>query len=96
MSDHIIHDHNDSGIDRQVFLKSMAGAGTGAFCVFKGGVLKSFSLRQLGHDRQFHEGRAELCPDQRQPCRFQPTDKSVCHRQLAHLADARTNNPRSK
>jgi len=56
MSDHIIHDHNDSGIDCQVFLKSMAGAGTGAFCVLKDGVLKSFSLRQLGHDASSTKG----------------------------------------
>ena len=94
MSDHIIHDHNDAGIDRQAFLKSMAGAGTGAFCVLKGGVLKAFSPETIRHDAR-SEGRAELCPAQRQPCRFQPTDKSGCHRLLAQLAHARTNNPRS-
>jgi Icc protein len=47
MSDYIIHDHNDDGIDRRGFLKCMAWAGTGAFCVLKGGVLKSFALNQV-------------------------------------------------
>ena len=56
MLDHVIHDHNDSGIDRQVFLKSMAGAGIGAFCVLKGGILKFFSLRQLGRDASSTKG----------------------------------------
>ena len=37
--DHILHDHNHDGIDRRGFLKCMAWAGTGAFCVIKGGVL---------------------------------------------------------
>ncbi len=51
MSDYIIHDHNDDGIDRRGFLKCMAWAGTGAFCVLKGGILKSFALNQLDrHD----------------------------------------------
>jgi Icc protein len=47
MADHIIHDHNDDGIDRRGFLKCMAWAGAGAFCVLQGGVLKSFALSQL-------------------------------------------------
>jgi Icc protein len=47
MSDYIIHDHNDDGIDRRGFLKCMAWAGTGAFCVLKGGILKSFALNQV-------------------------------------------------
>jgi len=51
MSDYIIHDHNDDGIDRRGFLKCMAWAGTGAFCVLQGGVLKSFALGQLDHAR---------------------------------------------
>ena len=51
MSDNIILDHNDDGIDRRGFLKCMAWAGTGAFCVFKGGILKSFALSEVGrHD----------------------------------------------
>jgi 3',5'-cyclic-AMP phosphodiesterase len=42
--DEILHDHNHDGIDRRGFLKCMAWAGTGAFCVISGGVLKSYSL----------------------------------------------------
>ena len=51
MPEYILHDHNPDGIDRRGFLKCMAWAGTGAFCVLKGGVLKSFALGQLGHQR---------------------------------------------
>jgi Icc protein len=50
--DVIVHDHNNDGIDRRGFLKCMAWAGTGAFCVIDGGVLKSYSmsrLPKLGH-----------------------------------------------
>ncbi|HTV66117.1 MAG TPA: sigma factor-like helix-turn-helix DNA-binding protein [Bryocella sp.] len=36
--------HNYDGIDRRGFLTCMAWAGTGAFCVMKGGVLHSYSL----------------------------------------------------
>jgi 3',5'-cyclic AMP phosphodiesterase CpdA len=42
--DQILHDHNHDGIDRRGFLKCMAWAGTGAFCVMRGGVLNSYSL----------------------------------------------------
>ena len=56
MSDHIIHHHNDADIDRQAFLKSMAGAGTGAFCVLKGGVLKAFSPETSRHDASSTKG----------------------------------------
>src|SRR5712692_7815701 len=45
--DEILHDHNYDGIDRRGFLKCMAWAGTGAFCVMQGGVLKSYSLSRL-------------------------------------------------
>jgi 3',5'-cyclic AMP phosphodiesterase CpdA len=45
--DKIRHDHNNDGIDRRGFLKCMAWAGTGAFCVIQGGVLKSYSLSRL-------------------------------------------------
>ena len=45
--DEIRHDHNHDGIDRRGFLKCMAWAGTGAFCVIRGGVLKSYSLSRL-------------------------------------------------
>ena len=44
----ILHDHNGDGIDRRGFLECMAWAGTGAFCVMQGGVLKSFSMSRLG------------------------------------------------
>src|SRR5882724_5280557 len=43
----IEHDHNHDGIDRRGFLKCMAWAGTGAFCVIQGGILKSYSLSRL-------------------------------------------------
>jgi hypothetical protein len=56
MSDNIIHDHNDADIDRQAFLKSMAGARTGAFCVLKGGVLKAFSPATIRHDASSTKG----------------------------------------
>ena len=56
VSDEILHDHNHDGIDRRGFLKCMAWAGTGAFCVIKGGVLKSYSLSGLpfigGHEHK--------------------------------------------
>src|SRR5271168_188428 len=45
--DELLHDHNDDGVDRRGFLKCMAWAGTGAFCVMQGGVLKSFSLSRV-------------------------------------------------
>ena len=45
----ILHDHNHDGIDRRGFLKCMAWAGTGAFCVMQGGVLKSYSMSQMGN-----------------------------------------------
>jgi 3',5'-cyclic-AMP phosphodiesterase len=45
--DEILHDHNYDGIDRRGFLKCMAWAGTGAFCVMQGGVLKSYSMSRM-------------------------------------------------
>jgi len=45
--DEILHDHNHDGIDRRGFLKCMAWAGTGTFCLMQGGVLKSYSLSRL-------------------------------------------------
>src|SRR5262244_1662795 len=45
--DEILFDHNHDGIDRRGFLKCMAWAGTGAFCVIQGGVLKSYSLSRI-------------------------------------------------
>jgi 3',5'-cyclic-AMP phosphodiesterase len=47
MAEYIIHDPSEDGVDRRGFLKCMAWAGTGAFCVLQGGVLKSFSLSRL-------------------------------------------------
>src|SRR5881227_1222046 len=45
--DELLHDHNRNGIDRRGFLKCMAWAGTGAFCVIQGGVLKSYALSRM-------------------------------------------------
>src|SRR6201998_142434 len=45
--DELLHDHNHDGVDRRGFLKCMAWAGTGAFCVMKGGVLNSYSLSRV-------------------------------------------------
>ncbi len=56
MSDQILHDHNHDGIDRRGFLKCMAWAGTGAFCVINGGVLNSYSLSELPNSRPEHKG----------------------------------------
>src|SRR5215471_18760301 len=46
--DVIQYDHNHDGIDRRGFLKCMAWAGAGAYCVMQGGVMKSFALGGLG------------------------------------------------
>src|SRR5262249_69673 len=52
----IEHDHNNDGIDRRGFLKCMAWAGTGALCLIKGGVLKSYALgSQLGSEMKSHK-----------------------------------------
>jgi 3',5'-cyclic-AMP phosphodiesterase len=45
--DELLHDHNNDGVNRRGFLKCMAWAGTGSFCVMQGGVLKSYSLSRL-------------------------------------------------
>src|SRR6202049_5173538 len=45
--DEILYDHNHDGIDRRGFLKCMAWAGTGTFCVIKGGVLNSYGLSRI-------------------------------------------------
>jgi 3',5'-cyclic-AMP phosphodiesterase len=44
MSKYIEKNLDADGVDRRGFLKCMAWAGTGAFCVVQGGVLKSFAL----------------------------------------------------
>ncbi len=82
--DEILHDHNNDGIDRRGFLKCMAWAGTGAFCVMQGGVLKSYSMSRLSGDEPGeHEGRVELRADQRQPHGFQQAGESGCCGDLA-------------
>jgi Icc protein len=45
--DKILFDHHHDGVDRRGFLKCMAWAGTGTFCVLKGGVLSSYSLNRV-------------------------------------------------
>lgn len=47
VKEQLVDQHNDDGIDRRGFLKCMAWAGTGAFCVIKGGVLNSYSLGRV-------------------------------------------------
>jgi Icc protein len=47
MTDTILHDHNDDGVDRRGFLKCMAWAGTGMLWAVNGGVLSSVSLSSL-------------------------------------------------
>jgi Icc protein len=59
VTDQILHDHNHDGIDRRGFLKCMAWAGTGAFCVIKGGVLSSYSLGRLSEFEK-HAAKGEL------------------------------------
>src|SRR5260370_4400080 len=43
----VLREYNHDGIDRRGLLKCMGWAGTGAFCVMRGGVLKSYSLSRL-------------------------------------------------
>ncbi len=50
MAKYIVKDHSNDGIDRRGFLKCMAWAGTGAFFVIQGGVLKSFALGKKSLD----------------------------------------------
>ncbi len=44
----ITQDKEHDSVDRRKFLKCMAWAGTGALCVVSGGVLKSYSLSEMG------------------------------------------------
>ena len=53
----LVYDHNHDGVDRRGFLKCMAWAGTGAFCVIHGGVLHSYSLSRA----------AEMAPKETAP-----------------------------
>jgi len=47
MGDFIKKNLDKDGVDRRGFLKCMAWAGTGAFCVMQGGVLKSFAMSDI-------------------------------------------------
>jgi len=47
MSGFIEDDQTGDGINRRGFLKCMAWAGTGAFFVLQGGVLKSFAMSEV-------------------------------------------------
>ncbi|HXO06007.1 MAG TPA: metallophosphoesterase [Candidatus Sulfotelmatobacter sp.] len=47
MSDYIENNQDNDGVDRRGFLKCMAWAGTGTFCLVQGGVLKSFALTDV-------------------------------------------------
>jgi 3',5'-cyclic AMP phosphodiesterase CpdA len=42
-----VDDHDEDGVDRRGFLSCMAWAGTGAFFLMQGGVLKSYGLGRL-------------------------------------------------
>jgi len=46
-TNHLVDDHDEDGVDRRGFLSCMAWAGTGAFFLMQGGVLKSYSLGRL-------------------------------------------------
>jgi 3',5'-cyclic AMP phosphodiesterase CpdA len=59
MSDLLTENLDDDGLDRRGFLKCMAWAGTGAYFVLQGGVLKSFAMSKLGqHDA--HDLKGDL------------------------------------
>jgi 3',5'-cyclic-AMP phosphodiesterase len=49
MGDFIKENLNADGVDRRGFLKCMAWAGTGTFCLVQGGVLKSFAQSEMGN-----------------------------------------------
>jgi len=54
----MVRKHDHDGVDRRGFLRCMAWAGTGALCVIKGGVLRSYSLS----DPEPVVGRLTHCP----------------------------------
>ena len=58
----IMENLNNDGIDRRGFLKCMAWAGTGAYCVLRGGVLNSYALGDaaLRHDNLPRATKGEL------------------------------------
>ena len=43
----MFNNEHDDGVDRRGFLRCMAWAGTGAFFMVEGGILKSYSLSAL-------------------------------------------------
>ena len=47
MSDIILHDHNDDGVDRRGFLKCMSWAETGMLWAASGGLMASKILRPM-------------------------------------------------
>jgi 3',5'-cyclic-AMP phosphodiesterase len=49
MADFVKDNLNADGVDRRGFLKCMAWAGTGTFCLIQGGVLKSFALSDIAN-----------------------------------------------
>src|SRR5215471_4196466 len=62
-ADAITDNHNSDGIDRRGFLKCMAWAGTGVFCMMSGGVLKSYSFGSVplfGHDHKSELSFAQI------------------------------------
>ena len=59
MSAYIEDDHTEDGINRRGFLKCMAWAGTGAFFVLQGGVVKSFAMSDVSK-RSAKELKGEL------------------------------------
>ena len=59
MSNYIEDEHTEDGINRRGFLKCMAWAGTGAFFVLQGGVLKSFAMSDVSK-RSAKELKGEL------------------------------------
>src|SRR5689334_11112189 len=59
MSNIILQDDNEDGLDRRGFLKCMAWAGTGMLWVMNGGILKSYGMSQLV-DRQTGNIRSGL------------------------------------
>jgi 3',5'-cyclic-AMP phosphodiesterase len=54
MSKYIEKNLDHDGVDRRGFLKCMAWAGTGAFCVLQGGILKSFALGDVLQQKVKH------------------------------------------
>ena len=56
MTDTIVHDHSEDGVDRRGFLKCMAWAGTGALWAMQGGVLRSVPLGRTPGDAASLQG----------------------------------------